>query len=449
MLARHRIPLALCAAVALAPAACGTPPSELREPPFEWTAALSELDDAVLAVCAGGDRLLAVGGTPGRGRALEWRGDRWRSAALPEGVDLLWWCWIGADGEAVAVGEAGALLRSAAPDAWRADEAAAVPDDMTLYGVWGNAPDDVYAVGGRALPAGNQGFIAHYDGTAWRRLEGDGIPDEVLFKVWGAGAGDVWAVGTGGALTHFDGATWTPHAAPTEASLIAVWGAASDEVYAVGGAPGAGEILRYDGASWSRFATAPERLAGVWTAPDRPLFVAGDRGYAARLDRADPTRARATVVDASVDLHSLAARDDLVLACGADLQSGGEPSWRGALFTHGGALDGDLEQPAPDAGMTAADAGAPPDAASADAGDVDANPGPGPGELCEAPTLCGPELECWGLLTSGVYLCTKHCETRSECYEYGDGACCAIPGFQTLETVCIPAGYAECSGVSE
>lgn len=429
--------LALCLAATLLPAACGSPPSELHEPPFEWSAALSELDDALLAVCAGSDRLLAVGGTPGRGRVLEWNGERWVGAPLPGDTDLLWWCWIDGDGRALAVGESATVLRSPATGAWQRETADALPTDVTLYGVWGFASDDIYVVGGKATPAGNDGFAAHFDGAQWQRFEDDGVPDEVLFKVWGARTDDVWAVGTGGALIHFDGERWTRHPSPTDNGLIAVWGTAADDVYAVGGAPGAGVVLRYDGAAWSTFATAPERLAGVWTAPEHPLYTAGDRGYVARLDRADPTRASAAIADPTVDLHSLTAYGELVLACGADLQSAGAPSWRGSVWVHGGSLDGDVVlPPVPDAG---------PDASVPDAGGADASLGPGPGELCEAPALCGPQLECWGLLTSGVYICTKRCETTSECYQYGDGACCAIPGFQTLETVCIPADYAECN----
>lgn len=444
MTARALPGLAPYLTAALLAVACGAPPDELREPPFEWTAALSELDDAALAVCAGADRLIAVGGMPGRGRVLEWRGDRWDAAALPADADLLWWCWIGDDGQALAVGEAATVLRSPRAGAWQPEPTEIVPPNMTLYGVWGRAPHDVYAVGGLATPAGNEGFAARFDGAQWRRVD-DGVPDEILFKVWGAGDDDddVWAVGTGGALAHFDGAAWTRHDSPTDAGLVAVWGTAADDVYAVGGSPGAGLVLRYDGAAWSTFAAAPERLSGVWTAPDHPLFVAGDRGYVARIQRTDPTRARAAIADPTVDLHSLTAYDERVIACGADLQSAGAPSWRGAVFVHGSALDGDVAwPPAPDAG---------PDAAvpDADAAATDASVGAGPGELCEAAAQCRPGLECWGLLTSGVYLCTKHCETRSECFEYGDGACCAIPGFQTLETVCIPAGYAECAELTD
>src|SRR3970282_453480 len=57
----------------------------------------------------------------------------------------------------------------------------------------------------------------------------DGLRDQALFKVWGASAGDAWAVGTGGLILHFDGAAWALAASPTSERLIAVGGASAAE----------------------------------------------------------------------------------------------------------------------------------------------------------------------------------------------------------------------------
>ena len=63
------------------------------------------------------------------------------------------------------------------------------PGTGTVYGIWGVAPDDLWAVGGQ-LPAG--AFAWRYDGESWTKAPG--FPAELtetqsMFKVWGPGSG--------------------------------------------------------------------------------------------------------------------------------------------------------------------------------------------------------------------------------------------------------------------
>lgn len=431
---------------------CGSPPGETPPESFGWEIALSELDDAVLSVCEGGGRLLAVGGTTGRAAVYEWAGSAWTLAPLPAGSQLLWWCWVDEDGTAWAVGERATVLVSADAGSWRAEDVSAtVPPELTLFGVWGAGPNDVHVVGGGFQATGNTGVSASFDGADWTRTD-QGLT-EVLFKVWGSGASDVWAVGTGGTILHFEGASWTPAISTVGDRLIAIWGTGASDVYAVGG-DGAGVVLRYDGTSWATFATAPERLSGVWTAPGEPLYVAGDRGFVARYPLDGSGRALATdpaiaVPLPSVDFHALTSAGGIIVASGADLAGGNALDWRGAVATHKGTRAGAVVRPpTPDAAI--ADAALPDADASepADAAPVDAAPLPKAGEPCAGgATPCAPGLQCWLLQTSQVYLCTKSCTAAAQCTDpgYGSDPCCTMPGFQTLETVCIGAGYAECA----
>jgi len=66
-------------------------------------------------------------------------------------------------------------------------------------GVWGTAPDDVYALG-------FAGSILRYDGTGWSEM--DSGTDETLYSVWGAVSDDVYAVGYAGVVVHYDGTAW-------------------------------------------------------------------------------------------------------------------------------------------------------------------------------------------------------------------------------------------------
>jgi hypothetical protein len=428
--------------VALA-VACSAPPGSGDDAPFDWQVALSELDDALLAVCRGGDRLIAVGGTSSSAAIYERAAAGWTARPGPAGAGLLWWCWVDDDGSAVAVGEGATVLTSARAGDWRR---AAVPldPDVTLYGVWGDASGSLWAVGGSLAPGGDRGVVVTSDGGAWRRIDDAAIPDEVLFKAWSDGAGTLWVVGTGGTLLRRDGAGWDAQAVPTGDRLIAVWGTGPGDVYAVGG-DGAGLILRYDGGSWTVFDRPPVRLSGVWTAPGRPLYVAGDRGFVGRYGLAPGGRIAADrgtsgTALATVDLHALSAIGDTVVAVGADLVGGGGDRWRGALVTHDGELGGPVDRP------PLADAG-PVDAGLPDGAPADAGPAPGPGEACAPPPdNCAPGIECWGLVESDEFLCTERCTDAGDCTDpgYGDSPCCAIPGFQTLQTVCIPGDRIEC-----
>lgn len=110
----------------------------------------------------------------------------------------------------------------------------------TVYGLWGAALDDLYAVGSIT---GRNGFIWHYDGKEWRDLPlPEGLPLTAFnnvpgfFKVWGQNAESVYIVGGKGQMLHGNAADGFKLVS-TEASgsLFTVHGDAH-EVIAVGGA---------------------------------------------------------------------------------------------------------------------------------------------------------------------------------------------------------------------
>jgi hypothetical protein len=92
--------------------------------------------------------------------------------------------------------------------------------------------------------------------------------------VWGRSCDDVFiATGSpsmtdGGALVHFDGATWTREYDQTNAGIEDVYGTSLD-VYAITG----NAVLRRSGTSWPTMQTFPSALRAVWAAPD--VVVAG------------------------------------------------------------------------------------------------------------------------------------------------------------------------------
>ena len=78
--------------------------------------------------------------------------------------------------------------------------------------------------------------------------------------VWGSSNSDVFAVGDGGTILHYDGSTWTTMNSGTNYSLTGVWGSTSSDVFAVGFVfwhiGGAGTIVLLDllwpYASWGK-----------------------------------------------------------------------------------------------------------------------------------------------------------------------------------------------------
>ncbi|MBL8616799.1 MAG: hypothetical protein JNM72_14395 [Deltaproteobacteria bacterium] len=215
----------------------GTDTDDTGAPPTEWAAVGQAPLGAFMSVHGrAADDVYVVGANDGLGGGQIWRYDGAAWARLPNtDPNDLWWVHAMADGTTFAVGAGGTILRDEGAGFVRMRTPGIAQD--TLYGVWGAAPDDVWAVGGFA---GRWGFLWHFDGTAWSAVP---LPDDMpvtaegelpgLFKVWGTAADDVWAVGTHGTALHYDGAAWSVVPTGTEELLFTVH-AAGDQVLIVG-----------------------------------------------------------------------------------------------------------------------------------------------------------------------------------------------------------------------
>ncbi len=154
------------------------------------------------------------------------------------------------------------------------------PQGQHINGLFGTGPDNIWAVG-------SGGAILHYDGIGW-----NGVPSPTsaaLFGIHGSGPTDIWAVGGGGGTTlHYDGSTWTAVPNPSMQALRAVWSVAPTSAWAVGAL---GTVLRYEGSAWKDVSNPTMRtLYGVWAASADDVFVAGDLGAGRwRAGAWDPT----------------------------------------------------------------------------------------------------------------------------------------------------------------
>ncbi len=130
-------------------------------------------------------------------------------------------------------------------------EDAPVGPGATLWGVWGTAEDDLWAVG----DDGGPGVLLHRSAGGWEDASGElpaGIIEgSTLYKVWGTQGGDVWVAGSRGRLARRVAGVWSAVPMPADVGgtppLLTVHAAAGGEPFVVGGA-GTGVVLAWDGA---------------------------------------------------------------------------------------------------------------------------------------------------------------------------------------------------------
>ena len=148
-----------------------------------------------------------------------------------------------------------------------------LPQGNDLTGIWGNGPDDVFAVG-------LNGAILHYDGLGWTAML-SGVT-YAFQDVWGSSGDDVFVVGRSynaadeAPILHYDGAVWTQMLTGVSESFFGVWGSSGNDVFAVGDS---GVILHYDGNDWTTMNSwFSGRLSDVWGSSGNDVFVVGRDG---------------------------------------------------------------------------------------------------------------------------------------------------------------------------
>lgn len=238
----------------------------------------------VRAICSDSGSMWAVGDD---GLALRYDGAQMVFGPIPPTrEDLL---GVSAfDGHLVAVGTAGVVLRLN-DGAWTALES---PTTEDLYGVAMVSVDEFYAVGmngtiihygksggvwgwidehsgltkqlhdvaatadGGVYVVGSFGTLLEKIGSNWVQSQIAG-PSPILRALWLAPDGQMFAVGTKGAITAYNGVSWEIQVSDDPSvpgrDLYDVFGFASDDVYAVGDD---GAIVHYDGNKWRMMTVA-------------------------------------------------------------------------------------------------------------------------------------------------------------------------------------------------
>lgn len=148
-----------------------------------------------------------------------------------------------------------------------------------LQALWGAGANDVWAVGSGSS-------TLHWDGTAWRRIGNPGTND-TLQAVWGTASNNVYAVGDNGLCLRWNGSVWRRLDLPTPSGvgLNDIWGSAANDIWVVGDD---GLIARYNGTSWSAVPlVAGNSLFTVWGSAANNVWIAGELGYMLRWNGTD------------------------------------------------------------------------------------------------------------------------------------------------------------------
>jgi len=118
---------------------------------------------------------------------------------------------------------------------------------------------------------------------------------EHLAVVWAASCTDVFAVGGAGAITHYNGSTWSAMTSNTPYPLYSVWGSSGNDVFATGGTAGNSRIMHYNGSAWSAMTQGAVQQfihSGVKHIKSRRLAVARGHGIIYPLLRTQLWRKR-------------------------------------------------------------------------------------------------------------------------------------------------------------
>ncbi|NJK33029.1 MAG: hypothetical protein HC927_11810 [Deltaproteobacteria bacterium] len=166
----RRLALILILTLALT-SACEPEPT-----PAQWTIGLTTNEDVGAFLSAWGpnsSEVYIAGGNPEAGALWRFDGETWQADDIPGCLPLANWVY-GFDTDAGSIvwlaANDGKAARRDGEGNWTCMDLA-TPN--ALWGIWGAADDDMWAVGGN-LPNNDPGeapILAHWDGSAWTLVE--------------------------------------------------------------------------------------------------------------------------------------------------------------------------------------------------------------------------------------------------------------------------------------
>lgn len=158
------------------------------------------------------------------------------------------------------------------------------PVNLQPRGIFAFSPTDIWLA---------SGGVYHWNGstiTPYWINSFSGNPNPILSegqsaeKLWGTSSSNMYAVGWGGAIAHFNGVTWTRMESGTTVPLEDIWGLDENHIWAAGNDTQVGRsvVLFCDGSKWSTiYDTNNEPISSrfgyssIWTNNVRSLHLTG------------------------------------------------------------------------------------------------------------------------------------------------------------------------------
>ncbi len=321
-------------------AACSTEGSDAT-----WQVVADQLPASLMSVWAGSpSNVWVVGGAPPGATPIveHYDGTTWTKFALDASlVDIdLWWVRGFEDGQIFIGGEKGTLLRTT--DGSSFDSMTPPRSDVIVFGIWGAASNNVWAVGGTSA---NAGFVWQYDGSHWTPFAGLPAGIGTCWKVNGLGADDVWISGSNNTLMHWTGtgtldSVSVPDPDMQQNNLFSI-GANSKRVVSVGGS-NQGVLYENDGAGWTTPLPSSAGLlilSGV-TVSENEVYAVGGGGEILRSASAGQWASEPSGTTQSLHAPFIDPSGD-VWAVGGHFNS--NPTSNGVLLHKGAALNGSFQ----------------------------------------------------------------------------------------------------------
>ncbi len=149
-----------------------------------------------------------------------------------------------------------------------ADDGSPVAGAQNLQGVWGSATNDVWGVG-------TGGAVVHWNGTSWSIVD-IGAGTLSLGAIWGLSPTDIWVGAGTGEVFQYDGNQWAQLAAQTGGGVSGIWARAPDDLWI---ALPQGNVSHWDGSSWTQMNTGQvQDLFTIWGSSAVDVWAAGRSG---------------------------------------------------------------------------------------------------------------------------------------------------------------------------
>ena len=154
--------------------------------------------------------------------------------------------------------------------------------DFPFNGGGGSGPNDMWMIG--KYRDGASRVMLHKVGETWTRVD-QATPRE-LFNLIAFSPEDAWAVGSAGAIVHWDGERWREMTAFSQyRGMLGLWARASDDVWAAGltwddshTINTRGVVMRFDGTAWREIPSPSRAVMRAVAGDEHDVWVVGDDG---------------------------------------------------------------------------------------------------------------------------------------------------------------------------